>query len=220
MSESTWSPSPGAETLGTLQRQIASYVLMPDDSECLETALAGIRRAIDKLNTRNWLWMLTYDDITFVAAQSDYTIDAQLKAPRNFEIWNTSSLSVGRLAYQPWSTFLKDNPVTSSSGTPCYYSTSNVHQFGTITLDVAPSTSWVALYPTGRLWYYRRIQYPVSAGEAIDVPSEAMGYISAFAEGYTADRYAQEKAQAAYARAAGAYKDAVFSDNNVQTDWE
>ena len=54
MSESTWSPTPAAETLQTLQKLVAGYVLMPTDDEVLECALAGIRRGIDRLNTRNW----------------------------------------------------------------------------------------------------------------------------------------------------------------------
>jgi len=220
MSESTWTPTPYADTLGNVQKAVAGYVLMPTDDEVLETIFVGIRRGIDRLNSRTWNWALTYQTITFVAGTQEYTLDQSFKQPRNFSLRDTNSVDVDRLSYLPWGTFLKECQ-WDASGTPFYYSASNPNLFGVIRLDLSPDGSFVATYPTGRLWYYRRIQYPNATGTAIDCPSEVIRFIQASAEGYAADRYAPEKAAPAYARAERAYADCVRDDcHGQQTDWE
>jgi len=220
MSESTWSPTPAAETLQTLQKLVAGYVLMPTDDEVLECALAGIRRGIDRLNTRPWNWALTYSTITFVAATQEYGLDQAFKQPRNFSLRNASAVDVARISYLPWGTFLKECQ-WGTSGSPGYYTGANVNAFGVIRLDLAPDAAFVALYPTGRLWFYRRVQYPSATGTSLDVPSEAVAYLQAAAEGFTADRYAVTKAAPAYARAERFFHELVVDDcHGQQTDWE
>jgi hypothetical protein len=221
MSESTWSPAPSADTYQLVQKLVAGYVLMPTDDEVLECAAAGIRRAIDRLNTRSWNWALQYDDITFVAGQADYVLDQEFKSPRNFEINDASGLSKGRLLFKAWKAFLLENSVETSTGDPSFYSASNAHALGLVTLDVSPSASFISATPTGRLWYYRRIQYPSSAGTSLDVPSEAVAFIQASAEGFTADRYAVTKAAPAYVRAEKFLHELIVDDcHGGQTDWE
>ena len=220
MTESLWSPSPGAATFGEIQKGVAGYVLMPTDPEVIDCAGQGIKRAIDRLNTRNWNWALGYDDITFVEGQYDYTLNSGFKSARNFEIWNPSSESVFRLAYKPWKTFVVEHPSLASQGDPCFYSVMNSNDFGLVTLNAAPSTGWIASYPMGRLLYYRRVQYPSATGTSLGVPSEVVAYIQAAAEGYTADRFAVGKARAAYERALEVLRELVKDDNDVQTDWE
>jgi hypothetical protein len=223
MSESTWSPTPAADTLGTLQKAIAGYVLMPTDDEVLETALMGIRRAIDRLNTRKWNWAATYSTVTFVAGTQEYTLDQSFKAPKNFALRNTSAVDTSRLKYLPWGTFLKEaqwDHATTGTGSPSFYSATNVNLFGVIRLDVSPDASFVANYPTGRLWYYRRVQYPTATGTALDVPSEVVGFVQEWAEGFTANRHAVAKAASAYARAENLLRELRADDNDVQTDWE
>jgi hypothetical protein len=200
---------------------VAGYVLMPTDDEVLETAAAGIRRAIDRLNTRNWNWALTYDDITFVVDQVDYQLDTQFKNPRNFETNDASGNSTGRLMFVPWANFLKENAVVSGSGTPYSYSASNVNLLGTVSLDIPPNATFVTATPTGRIWFYRRIAYPAAASTSLDVPSEVVGFIQASAEGFTADRYAVTKAAPAYSRAERFFHELVVDDcHGGQTDWE
>ena len=220
MSESTWAPTPAAETLQTLQKLVAGYVLMPTDDEVLECALAGIRRGIDRLNTRNWNWALTYSTITFVAGTQEYGLDQAFKQARNFALRNSTPTDISRLSYLPWGTFLKECQ-WGATGTPTYYSGSNVNLFGVIRLDLAPDAAFVALYPTGRLWFYRRVQYPSATGTSLDVPSEAVAYLQAAAEGFTADRYAVTKAAPAYQRAERFFHELVVDDaHGQQTDWE
>jgi hypothetical protein len=220
MSESTWAPTPAAETLQTVQKLVAGYVLMPTDDEVLETAAAGIRRAIDRLNTRPWNWALTYSTITFVAATQEYGLDQSFKAPRNFALRNSTPTDISRLSYLPWGIFLKECQ-WGATGSPSYYSGANVNSFGVIRLDLAPDAAFVAAYPTGRLWFHRRIQYPTSTGTSLDVPSEVVGFLQASAEGFTADRYATTKAAPAYSRAERFFHELVVDDaHGQQTDWE
>ena len=221
MSDSTWSPTPGFETLSFICKMAAGYVLMPDDDEANEIAQAGVRRAIDKLNTRRWNWALTYQDITFTAGTREYTLDTSFKAPRRLMILDTSSNESSRLSYLPWTTFINDIlPVNSTQGTPSLYSVANANDTGTLTLEVIPSTAWVAAYPTGRLWYYRRVQYPTQASSVIAAPSEVVPYVQEFSSGFVADRYAPEKASPAYVRAAAHWREIVKDDNDIYPDWE
>jgi hypothetical protein len=220
MSESTWSPTPGAETFGNIQKSVAGYVLMPTDDEVLDCAAQGIRRAIDRMNTRAWNWALTHSTITFVAGTQEYSIDSGFKSPRNFALRDSAAVDKSRLSYLPWGSFLKECQ-WGATGSPSYYSANNPNYFGLVRLDVAPDASFVAQYPTGRLWYYRRVQYPSATGTSLDVPSEAVAYIQAAAEGYTADRYAVTKAAPAYQRAERFFHELVVDDaHGQQTDWE
>jgi hypothetical protein len=218
MSESTWTPTPVTDSLTTIKKAVAGYVLMPTDDEVLETAEMGVRRAIDRINTRTWNWALTHSTVTFVASTQEYTIDQGFKAPRNLSLRDSSAVDQDRLMYLPWGTFLKEAQ-WGQTGTPSYYSGSNY--FGVIRLDVSPDATFVSQYPTGRLWYYRRTQYPTTTGNRIDVPSEAIGFIQASAEGFTADRYAVNKAAPAYTRAERFFHELVVDDcHGQQTDWE
>ena len=220
MTESLWSPTPYADTFQTIQKLVAGYVLMPTDDEVLDCAAQGIRRAIDRLNTRNWNWALTYSTITFVAGTQEYGLDQAFKAPRNFALRDSAAVDRSRLSYLPWGTFLKEVQY-EFAGSPTYYSGANVNSFGVIRLDLAPDAAFVATYPTGRLWFHRRVQYPSSSGTSLDVPSEVVGFIQASAEGFTADRYAVTKAAPAYIRAEKFLHELIVDDcHGQQTDWE
>ncbi len=220
MSETTWTPTPYADSLLAIQKAVCGYVLMPADDETLDTALQGIRRAVDRLNTRQWNWALTYQTITFVEGTQEYALDQSFKSPRNLSLRDSSGVDRTRMAYLPWGMFLKECQ-WDQRGTPVYYSGSNVNFFGVIRLDLAPDAQFVGNYPTGRLWYYRRVQYPAATGTSLDVPSEVVGFVQAWAEGYTAERYATDKAAPAYARAERFLHECVVDDcHGQQSDWE
>jgi len=226
MSESLWSPTPGPDPFQTIQKSVCGYVLMPDDHEALDVAAQGIRRAIDRLNTRTWAWLMIPETITFEAGVQEYGLEAAFKAPLNLSLRDTSTKDVGRLRYLSWGSFLKELQ-WGQEGNPSYYSVANSNAFGVLRLDANPSASFVGSYPTGQLWYYRKVQYPGAAGTAVDVPSECVEYIQAFAEGYTAGRYAVDKSFDAYRRAKEMFDPEkntgalIRSDNEaVQSDWE
>jgi hypothetical protein len=219
MTQSTWSPSPAAPTIQTMQKIVAGYVGMPTDDEALDSALAGIRMAIDRVNQRTWNWAVTFEDIPFDTAIVDYPLPANFKKTQRFMICDSSSNPVFRLPFKTWQSFLNEHPESTSAGSPCVYSTANVKQYGTLSLDVFPTTDWVAQYPTGRLFYYRKVQYDNADGQP-DWPSEVTPFVLAWAEGFVADRYAQAKAQAAYSRAEMSRRELIADDNEQQTDWE
>ncbi len=220
MSESTWSPTPAATQLEALLKSALGYVLMPDGDEERDVAYQGVLRSVDRLNTRQWNWALTYSTVTFAAGQQEYTLDQSFKAPRNLSLRDSANVDRSRMAYLPWGTFLKECQ-WDSTGTPVYYSVANVNSFGVLRLDLAPSAQFAQLYPTGRLWYYRRVQYPTATGTALDVPSEVVGFVQAFTEGYLADRYAADKALAAYSRAEKFLHECIVDDcHGQQSDWE
>ena len=220
MSESTWVPTPIADTYQSIQKAAAGYVLMPTDDEVLDVAGVGIRRAIDKMNSRTWNWALVYNDITFVAGTQEYQLQTQFKQPRNFALRNTSGADVNRISFKPWGIFLKECQ-WGFVGQPNFYSVTNANLYGVLRLDLSPNSSFTSIYPTGRLWYYRRVSYPGGDSTSLDVPSEAVRFIQAQAEGYVADRYAVAKAASAYARAEQAYRDIVRDDcHGQQADWE
>jgi len=172
------------------------------------------------MNTRNWNWALTYSTLTFIAGTQEYALDAGFKAPRNLALRDSAAVDRSRLMYLPWGTFLKECQ-WDYTGTPQYYSAENVNFFGVIRMDVAPSAGFVSQYPTGRLWYHRRVAYPTATGTGIDVPSEAVAFIQSWAEGYTADRFASDKALQAYGRAEKALHELIVDDcHGQQTDWE
>jgi hypothetical protein len=226
MSESTWAPTPASAPLGEILKDVAGYVLMPLDDEVLDVARQGVKAAIAKLNTRTWNWALTYSTVTFAAGTQEYDLDQSFKQPRNFSLRDTNGLDRDRLNFLPWGSFLKDCQ-WGVTGSPEYYSVTNPQIFGVLRLDMSPSAAWVAQNPTGRLWYYRRIQLPTDTG-ALNVPHEVGDYVREYAQGFAADRYAVDKAREAYDRAKEMFNvgpgpsGALVRDDchGQQTDWE
>lgn len=220
MSESDWAPVP-SEQLGTISKMVAGYVLMPNDDEAIETAVAGVRRAIDRLNTRRWRWAMSYQDLTIIAGTPSYGLPSDFKQPRRFTFCDPDGVERGTLPFMPWVEFLNyvswDQP---GQRDPCYYSSANPYDLGTIYLDSSPSEDWAAKYPTARLWYFRRVTYPVAAADPFLCPSEVVAFIQDFACGFVADRYAPDKAALAYGRANALWRDLVRDDNDDQPDWE
>lgn len=219
MAESTWAPTPAAPSLATLQKWVAGYVGYPQSDEALETALAGIHMAVDRLNARTWNWTLVSDDIPFNSATIDYPLTANFKKPQRFMILNPTGGQVFRLPFISWQSFLNEYQNSETAGDPCVYSCANVKEYGTISLDVFPTTDWVSKYPSGRLFYYRKVQYDSQDGTP-DWPSEFTPFVLGWAEGFVADRYAPAKAGPAYGRAEAALRELVRDDNDTQTDWE
>jgi hypothetical protein len=113
-----------------------------------------------------------------------------------------------------------EHPDVTAESSPCVYSVSNVTEFGTLTLNCTPSTDWVSKYPEGRIWYFRRFDYP-AVNAALRWPSEMTAFVQSWAEGYTADRFAKEKAPEAYSRAREQLHELIVDDcHGGQTDWE
>ena len=218
MGEATWAPTPATPTMATLQKWVCGYVGFPDDDEALETALAGIRQAIAKINTRDWNWAIVYEDMVSDATLVDYAVPSNFRKPYRLLAVDADGLTKFRLAYVPWKSFLDEYQEQTASGDPCVYTVANMREYGTVSLDCTPRAEWVARYPTLRIWYYRNVQNDNQDGQP-DWPGFATPFVQSWAEGYTADRYAVTKASAAYAKAERHWHDMVRDDNNTETDW-
>jgi len=219
MGEATWAPAPTVPTIAETQKIVAGYVLMPRRTEALETALYAIREAIDKLNTmREWNWSLVSEDLPLDAALVDYPVPSNFKKAARLLVVDANDLSVFRIPYYPWVDFLDKYAKQHTSGDPCAYSCANAKEFGTVSLDVIPSVSFVSQYPTLRLWYYRAVQYEAENGAA-DWPSYATPLIVAWAKKVMAETYAPGKVLTAAANYREARQDLETYDNEIMPDW-
>ena len=221
MGETSPAPLSAPDNLGTLCTLAAGYCLMPDDPEAIEIAAAGVRQAVNRLNTRKWRWAMASQTITFVVDQKEYNLNENFKAPRRFVMLDPNGRDQFRLDYKEYAVFADENLIwITGSGDPYCYSSSNSNDFRTIILDLAPSSNWIAKYPTGRLWYFRRIAYPVQSGDPILVPSEVGSFLLASAEAFCASRYAPNKEPSARLRAEELLRELRIDDLDTQTDWE
>ena len=209
----------GARPLSSLRTEIARYVGKVDDDEALDLASSGIKSACGKLNRFVWKWALQFQDITFTADACEYPLDSFVKEPRRLMALDSSGHEVFRLGFKDFASFLEEHQNTQTQGDPCVYSIANIHKFGTLSLDVRPSTAWASKYPTGRLWYYRRIEPPNAPAEPADVPSEVEDFILWHAKALIASTYDKSKVDTAMMMATIAFKDLRF-DNMVSSDWE
>lgn len=214
-----FAPSPAARTLSDLRAEISRYVLMPQDNEALDVASSGIKSACAKINRYVWKWAITYDDITFVAGTKEYNLDATIKEPRRLVLRDASSNDIDRLGYLEFQSFLNEYLGATTNSDPCVYSVSNLHSFGTLVLDCAPSSSWVSKYPTGRLWYYKRIEPPSDPSDVVDVPQEVEDFILWHAKGFIASMCDKSKVDVAMRMATDAFRE-LRADNMTSHDWE
>ena len=220
MGEATWAPTPAAPSMATEQKLVCGYVGMPNDDEALEQALAAIHEAIDNINQRDWNWAAVYEDIVSDATLVDYPVPSNFKRPFRLVRLDADGLSIGRIPFVPWMSFLNEySEGQAASGDPCVYTVANVKEYGTISLDCTPSADWVSKYPTLRLWYYRKLQYENQDG-APDWPSEFTPYVRNYAKAILAGTYAPAKVAFAHGLAEAAMNRLVRDDNNTQTDWE
>jgi len=64
-----------------------------------------------------------------------------------------------------------------TTGSPCAYFVPNFTDTGLFHLDVAPTSAWVASYPTVRLRYYARVPYLANASDTLPIPSAVEQYL-------------------------------------------
>lgn len=219
MAESTWAPTPAATPIATLKKQVAGYCLMPTDTEALETALAGIQLAVDKINSRTWNWLVIDEEIIFDTAVIDYRLTSHFKKPQRLMLCDADGNTRQRLPFLDWQSFMNEYQDSTGRGDPCIYTVANIKEYGTLSLDVFPSSEFITKYPTGRVWYYRKCQRETESGGA-DWPSEFNPYVYHYACGMASSIYAPQRSGMAYGLAADCWRDLVRDDNQQQSDWE
>jgi hypothetical protein len=214
------SQTPAGTTLTNLKTEIARYVKAPNSTEVLGVASDGVDDAIRFMNTRPWEFNLTSEEITTVAAQKEYDIDATVKLPRHCELLDSSDVAYIRLPYFPPKDFLTRFQARSGSGDPLAYTIFNPYNYGQLSLSVAPSATWVAKYPKIRHWFYRYIQFPASDADVIDVPNDVERVIVWKAKLYMAELFGSDRhISVARANFKEAFTELKKQHRRDDTDW-
>ena len=195
------SPTPGTSTFATLKSRVARYVLSPDSSDVTAIAADAIRDAVNEINTRRWNWNLVYQDVVLVADDADYDLATPFKGPFKAELLDSNNKCLGYLGWMDNHQFLREYSQRDTSGDPYHYTVENPHEYGQVVLSAPPSSSFVASYPTLRLWFYRRVQPQVYDSDLLDIPSEVESYIEWQAKAYLASEYDPSKLSYAQSRA-------------------
>ena len=189
------SQTPAGTTLTNLKIEIARFVKAPTSAEVLGVASDGVNDGIRFMNARPWEFNLTSEEITVVADQKEYSVDATMKLPRHLEALNSSDVSLRRIPYLPPKTFLSafPNRTGSISGGSYAYTVLNPYNYGQLTLSFAPTAAFVAAYPKFRHWFYRYIQFPASDADVIDVPNDVERVIVWKAKQYVGELYGSDR---------------------------
>jgi hypothetical protein len=145
--------------------------MVQDAEEGREVALAGIREAEDRLNTKLWRWNITTQSITLTGATT-YTLLATFKAPRSAQLVDSGGTPRDLIRYLDPKTFDLQYPDRSGAALEAY-TAYNDRDDGLITLN---STS--ASYPTLKLVFYRRIQTMTDAAATpLAIPREVESFV-------------------------------------------
>ena len=218
----SFTQSPAVTQFSVLYGQVQSYVMSPSDTSAATLAKRWINDAIRKLNQRNWSWSLAAATITFTAGEGgrEYALQTNYKAPRSFELLDSSSRIVGNLAYRPPRTFDEEFPDRASTD-PSAYTVFNVLDNGYLTLSGPPSSGWVTAYPTGRLRYYKRIALLSGDTDLIVAPTEVEPFVLWRACADAAAFFVPSKVAYADQRANEEWRALVKADvKNELTDWD
>ena len=169
--------TPASRTLSSLQTQVLRYIGMPDHTEGQAMAMDELNNAVGDLNRRNWNWALTSQDITSVASTKTYSLSANFGSARMCFLLNSSGKATGKLSWFDPKSLDEAFESEGTTGNPVAYTVQNFTDTGLISLDVAPTDTWVASYPTIRLRYYARIPTMSNASDTLPVPSAVEQFV-------------------------------------------
>lgn len=213
--EGDTSYAPGALSCASLKRAVVDYVQGPqDDGELQAVAGREIDLAFMQLNTKNWRLLRAEHDITLVLADFDYELPSNFKESRLVTLLNASSEPISQIGFEEWSIFNRLRSDYGSASDPCYYSIDHLNRL--LVLDAPPRQSFLDVYPTARLLYYRRL----TGCEDTSRPPEFDPFIIwAAREGLAAIRGDVQRANYAGSKAAQLLAALKRDDTNLQTDW-
>jgi hypothetical protein len=213
--------TPSPRSAAKLQKEVAFYVGAPDDPESLELALLGINDAIrGHLNTRNWSWALDYDDLSLTAGTADYQLSSAFRAPRAMELLDSDSTPNGRLDWYDPKTFWTVFPDAGSNGTPSAYTVVNASDLGTFSMNYLPDAAFVALHPTARIRFFRRMEALVLPTDALAAPSDVESFVVWHAKMAVAASMSPDRVSLARSERDKAWKLLLYSEMESQvSDW-
>jgi len=209
--------TPATRPLSKLQKEVLFYVSAPDDPEALEVAQIGLNDGIVRLNMRNWVWSLDYDDIGLIADTADYPIASSFRAPRHLALLDSNSNPVSQLTWETPKSFEMRFPHAPIPGTPTHYTVFNSNELGTFSLNYKPSSSFVGFSPIARVRYYRRMERLTFPTDSIAAPSDAESFVVWHARMLAAAVYAPDRMDRAERQADKAWRLMVQDDMKSQT---
>jgi hypothetical protein len=203
-----------------MKTEVARFVKAPNSTEILGVAGDGINDGIRRMNTRIWEFNLTSEEITLVADQKEYDVNATLKLPRHVELLNSSDVAQERVSYMPPKEFLTRFQDRSGSGQPTHYTVLNPRNYGQMTFNIAPTAGLLNNYPKIRHWYYRYIQTLSTASDTLAVPNDVERVILWSAKQYVAELYGSDRQVAiASKNFAEAWIELKKQHRRDDTDW-
>ena len=159
---------PGTQTGQVLVSQIMSF-FQATGSDAEGTALAGLNSGISMINSKTWKKIYGSTDITFVAGTSEYAVPSNFKDPIRLILLDSSSNRVGRVDHMTNADMYDEFQVETTAGEPTFYTVN--YSTRKVDLDSDPTSAWVTNYPTGRLFYHKRIA-KLTPGGSTGLPPE------------------------------------------------
>jgi len=158
-------------SLDALKDELASFSGGQTRKDILKRAQEAIFEAVYAFNATPWTFNRVTEDITLVAAQSEYTLSSNWRNPLRAQMVDSSSKTRDTVEWLPWVSWVSRFPDQSTTGSiPLMYTAFNIHETGQITVDPVPASTLT--YPTLRLFYHRRIEVPSNGADILEVPQE------------------------------------------------
>jgi len=212
--------TPRARTFSELKRDVASYVMMPDQGEALVAAGVGLNNAIRKLNARAWKWSITYTDITLAAGTYDYTLPNDFKDVYAMSYLDTSGNPSDHLGYMQAKEFEQTFKSSAVQVSPSVATVINAKSSLILSLNYAPNADFIASKPTARVRYFKRLPILVSESDRPDVYGEVENFLTWSGRTYVSSIYDPAKMKHAQLETAMAFQDLVADDNETgYRDW-
>lgn len=209
---------PGATNLATMQREVLSWCVLPqEDPELNDLAGSGINDGILKLSTRNWRKLLRRQDIPLEVDEPEYELNQDFRAPRQAQLLDSSDRMIGRIEYKEQKTFDLEHVARDQSGDPYIY-TIRYEQRG-LELCVPPAQGYVDRFPTLRLRYHYRHPKLIAPASTLSLPPEYELFVKWHAREYVAGISAPARVREANFQAMLAWDALVSDDCNDNTDW-
>lgn len=212
-----------AKAFSVLQRDVASYVKLPTDTEALGLAGSGLNDGIANIiNSRSWAFQMKTSDFTLVADTNAYPVPSDFRENRNVSLLNTAGEIAHSVGYYDPKTndrrFQRGTGTSVINGIPQNYTITDPYPSGIIRFDRTPDASAVATYPQGQLMYYGRVPELVNDTDTMEVPPEVESLILWYAKSYLAAIFAQDQVDFAEARWQPLYNQ-LKRDERINHDW-
>lgn len=190
----TFTQNPAGTSFSVLYGRVANYIMGPSDGSLTPICKEGIWSGLKRVNTANWNWARAKTDVTLTASQQEYSLNGAFREMRALELLNASgrpALSLSFVDAKSWDALVPNR--VDGDGSPTVATIFNEFDNGLITLNLPPSAGFIALYPTMRGRYYRRIPLPSGDNSLCEVPSEVEEFLTWHGRAVAAAHFVPQK---------------------------